>query len=520
MAARLERSHWLLIAIALVGAGMAGCPTARPGGEHATELLERLVQALNTGDQATFQNFAEANYAPAALNEDDAVNRAAALARIYTDAGGFTDVRTVSQVPTRVQADARARITDIEYCLSLDLLKAEGRDVVMNFTAREMFPASPSLRTPSPHEVQKAVDALASKYAVRGLFSGVILIAYNDNVILRRAYGDARISPRRPMTVDTRLSIASIGKMFTGVGVAQLVDAGKLSYDDTIGKVWPEYPDRDVREHVTIRQLLTHTSGMGPDDYYDHPRYKELLPTLRSVPDYMKLVVGTSRGGKPGEYQYSNSGYILLGAAIERLSGQSYYDYVRDHIFEPAKMSRSVYAMWDEPAPDIARPLTNFFTRNETAYVYRLGPFNPVVESPPRGGPQGGAHVTADDLLSFATALRSGKLVSPARFNEMTTPRSPSGAGAGGLLGDVREGLGVEVVKRNGHTFFGHTGGDFGVASLLYWYPDTGYTTILLSNRDPRAARVLANFTRALITRESMNGADPPVQECQGAERR
>ena len=519
MAARLERSHRLWIVGALVGAGMAACLTAGPGGEQATTLLDRLVQALNSGDQATFQSFADANYSSAALSEDDAVNRAAALARIYTDTGGFTDLRTVSEAPTRVQADARAQITGIQYCLSLDRAQDESRDVVTNFSAREMFAAGPSLRAPSPDEVQEVVDALASNYVAHDLFSGVILIAHNDRVFLRKAYGDARVSPRRPMTVDTRLSIASIGKIFTGVAIAQLVDAGKLSYNDTVGKVWPDYPDRDLRENVTIRQLLTHTSGLGPDDYYDNPRYKELLPTLRSVPDYMKLVVGTPRGGRSGEYQYSNSGYILLGAIIERLSGQTYYDYVRDHVFEPAKMSRSVYAMWDEPAPDIARPLTNFYTRNEHAYVYRLGPFNPEVESPPRGGPQGGAHVTADDLLSFVRALRSGGLVSPARFSDMTTPGSPSGAGAGGLQGDVREGLGVEVVKRNGHTFFGHTGGDFGVASLLYWYPDTGYTTILLSNRDPRAARVLANLTRALITRESINGAIPPAQECPAASR-
>ena len=95
------------------------------------------------------------------------------------------------------------------------------------------------------------------------------------------------------------------------------------------------------------------------------------------------------------------------------------------------------------------------------------------------------------------------------------TPASPSGAGAAGLTGDVREGLGIEVITQNGHKLFGHTGGDLGIASMVYWYPGTGYTTILLTNRDPRAARVLANLSRSLLTRQSINGAVPPPQGCE-----
>jgi CubicO group peptidase (beta-lactamase class C family) len=177
-------------------------------------------------------------------------------------------------------------------------------------------------------------------------------------------------------------------------------------------------------------------------------------------------------------------------------------------------MTHSFYHEMDHEDNDVAVPLTNLFTHDEH-YLYRLGtPRNAIYELAAKGGPQGGAYVTARDLFAFKRALLNGTLISPAAVKEMTTPHSASGAGAPGMAGEAREGLGVEVVTRNGHTFFGHTGGDLGVASMIYWYPDTGYTTILLSNRDPRAARVLANMTRALITQKTINGAVAPDYSC------
>jgi hypothetical protein len=122
--------------------------------------------------------------------------------------------------------------------------------------------------------------------------------------------------------------------------------------------------------------------------------------------------------------------------------------------------------------------------------------------------------MTARDLFRFYRAFHGGKLVSSARKQEMFTPSSPAGAGATGLSGDVREGLGTEVVRQNGHLFFGHTGGDLGVAASAYWYPDSDYTIIVLTNRDPRAARILTNFSRALLTRQTLAGATPPGQHC------
>lgn len=477
--------------------------------------MQKLVEMLGTGDQAAYERFAQQNYAPAALAEYPAEDHAASLARIYTDTGGFNDVRVVGEATDWVQAEACARITGIPSCLTLNRSKVDGRDFITDFSVRDLYPAGPELEAPTRDEVVRTIDTLAQKYANHDLFSGVILIAKGDEVIYKKAYGKASIAYDVPMTVDTRLNTASIGKSFTGVAIAQLVEAGKLSFDDTVGKVWPDYPNKEVRDKVTIRQLLTHTSGLGPKDYYDDPRYQALSSNIHSVADYMKLAVDTPLGAQPGEYLYSNSGYIIVGTIVERLSGQSFYDYVQEHIFKPAGMTRSLYAPADVKKLGTASSLTNFHEKSDHSYIYRLGPpLETSLQGGSIGGPQGGAWVTADDLFSFEKALRGGKLVSPAMLEKMTTAQGPSGAGASGLSGEARPGLGVEVITRNGHTFLGHTGGDFGVASFVYWYPDTGYTTIALSNRDPRAARVLLNVFRGLLTRKTLGNATPPPQTC------
>lgn len=495
--------------------GMASGMAAEPGTAPGAELLRELVEVLDTGDQAAYERFVRENYAPAALAEYDAENQAALLARVYTDTGGLTIERIADQSPEWVQAEARARITGIDYCLTLNRSEAEGHTFITDFSARDFYPAGPALETPEPEEVVRTIDALAGKYTERDLFSGVILFARGDEVIFKKAYGKASIAYDVPMTVDTRLNTASIGKIFTGVAIAQLVEAGELSFDDTVAKAWPDYPNRDVRGKVTIRQLLTHTSGLGPKDYYDDPRYPALSSRLRSVADYFRLAVDTPLGAEPGEYLYSNSGYIILGAIVERLSHQSFYDFVRDRIFEPAGMTCSLYAPGDVKNLGTASLLTNFHEQNDHSYVYRLGiPLETGLQGGSTGGPQGGAWVTAGDLFSFVKAFRGGKLVSPATRDEMTTAQGPSGAGAVGLAGEARPGLGVEVITRNGHTFLGHTGGDFGIASFVYWYPNADYTTIALSNRDPRAARVLLNVFRALLTRKTAGDAIPPPQAC------
>lgn len=472
--------------------------------------LERLLSVLQTGDQAAYEQFIERHWSPAALTEYPAEDHASSLARIFTDTRGLVLEGIVRTSAEWEQARGRSRLTGISYCLTL---KRDAAGIV-DFTAQDIYPAGPGLKTPTSAEVVRATQALAAAYDSVGDMSGVVLIAKDDRVVFRRAYGKASLAYDATMRLTTRLSTASIGKSFTAVAIAQLIDAGKLSLDDTVGKVLPGYADPVVRDQVTIRQLLTHTSGLG--DLYDHPKWPILRTRIRTVPGYMELVVGRPLLSEPGaKYEYSNAGYILLGAIVEKLSGRDFYDYVHDHIFLPAGMMHSSYPMGDDEAPGFATSLTNFMDRGETAYIYRLGrPRNAVLQHAGRGGPQGGASVTGDDLMAFDIAFRSGKLTSPAMVQLMTSVQGPSVGGRRGAQPETSPGLGFEVTSRNGHTMVGHQGGDLGVGSFVYHFPETGYTVVVLSNRDPRAVRVMLQMFRGLVTRSTLNGATPPPQEC------
>lgn len=495
-------------------AAVLACAAALPAGARIAPgsdavALDQLLSMLHTGDQAGYERFVRSHWSPAALKEYPAEDHASSLARIYADTRGFDLERIVRTSPEWVQARGRARLTGISYCVTLR------RDPggVADFTAQDIYPAGPDLMTPTPAEMVGATQALAEAYDKVGEMSGVVLVAKDDRVIFRRAYGWASLAYNAPMTVDTRLNTASIGKSFTGVAVAQLIDAGKLTLDDTVGKVLPDYPDKVVRDGVTIRQLLTHTAGLG--EHYHHPKWT-LRGRIRSVADYMPLVVGQPLLSAPGSrYEYSNSGYILLGAIIEKLSGRDFYAYVHDHIFVPAGMTHTSYPVIDDEAPGFATPLTNFMDKGETGYIWRLGrPRNAVLQHVARGGPQGGASTTADDLLAFEIAFRAGKLTSPAMVNLMTSPQGPAVAGRRGAQAETRPGLGFEVTSRNGRTMVGHQGGDLGIASCVYHFPESGYTLVIMSNRDPRAARVMLQMFRGLLTRSTLGGAAVPPQDC------
>ncbi|HEV2865321.1 MAG TPA: serine hydrolase domain-containing protein [Allosphingosinicella sp.] len=508
-------AHWagrtFVIAV-LLACPVQALAEARP--RLPVALAQEMAELIGRGDQSAYESFAASRYAPSVLADSFAAFQASLLARIYTDTGGFDRLRPVGAAPGWVLAEGRARITGLRYCLTVTYQDADGRSLVTGVTARDLHSAGPRLADPRPAELTGELDRVARAFERRNLFSGVILLAKDGRVVFRRAYGAASLRLGVPMRLDTRLNTASIAKMFTGVAIAQLVESGRLSYDDTLGDRWPDFPNPRIRS-LTIRQLLSHTSGLGPNDYYDDPRYPSVRDSLANVADYLRLAMDTPVENSPGTYNYSNSGFIVLGALVERLSGEDFYDYVGDHIFRPAGMRDSFYAPGDVRRLRTAASLTNFREQPDHSHLFVLGP---PVESPAMGGstggPQGGAWVTADDLFRFSQALRDGRLVSPQTLARMATAEGPPGAGPAGLLGEARAALGMEVIRNNGHVFYGHTGGDFGIASFIYWYPQTGYTTVVLSNRDPRAVRVLTNLSRALITRRSLDGAAAPSGHC------
>jgi CubicO group peptidase (beta-lactamase class C family) len=279
-------------------------------------------------------------------------------------------------------------------------------------------------------------------------------------------------------TTDTQFNIASMGKMFTAVAVLQLVKQGKLALDEPIGKYWPDYPNHNLANQVTIRELLDHTGGTG--DIFTSEFFAHRLQT-RTLTDYVRLFGDRSVRFEPGtRMEYSNYGYILLGRLIELVTGETYDNYVQEHIFAPAGMSHT--DLLHESAQGEVRAI---------GYMHSVAGLIPNTSLLPWAGTSaGGGYSTVDDLLRFARALRSGKLVSRPLVREATTDQTHYGYGLGfNLLGEGS---------------FGHEGGMPGANGELLILPRDRYVLIVLVNRDPRMASGMGWFIRQSLPQPSM----------------
>lgn len=327
--------------------------------------------------------------------------------------------------------------------------------------------------------VRGVVQALDSAAAAGG-FSGVVLVAKEGRPLVHAARGAANREQGIANTLDTRFQLASGDKLFTRLAIGQLLAAGRLSLQDTVGRFLPDYPDETIRRRATVEHLLKHGSGLGS---YWNPAYRRERERLRTLQDVVALFADQPPAFAPGaRTQYSNSGYILLGRIVEVLSGESYYDYVRRHLLEPAGMRSTAYLTLDEWPRDRALG----YTQREG---WDAGPpaggagarqtaFLPNTWSLPyRGNSAGGGYATAADLLRLDTALRAGRLV-PAEVLPRLFSQPPDASGRLMLANGGGPGANMEF----------HRLGD--------------YTVIVQANLDPPAgSRLFQAIARLLPQR-------------------
>ena len=308
------------------------------------------------------------------------------------------------------------------------------------------------------------INAAIDKAVAEDRFSGVVMLAKDGTPLLSRAVGMADPSKGIPNRPDTKFNLGSINKFFTHIAIGQLAAAGKLSLNDTIRKHLPDYPS-PVADKITIEQLLQHRSGLG--DIFG-PKFMASHASLRTLSDYLPLFADKPLEFEPGSDQrYSNAGFVVLGLIIEKISGQTYYDYVRDHITKPAGMTDTASYAIDENIPNRAIGQT------------KRGPEGPLPERrsniatlPARGSSAGGGYSTAPDLLRLTQALLADKLM-PKRWTDWLF--------TGKLDGAVGRNIGV-------------AGGSPGVNAVLEIDPP--YTLVVLSNYDPPSAEEVAREAR------------------------
>lgn len=324
-------------------------------------------------------------------------------------------------------------------------------------------------------EAMRLVDARAAAEAAADRFSGALLIARDGNVVLEKAWGLADRESKVPNTVNTRFRIGSMNKMFTAVATLQLVERKQIALDAPLAQYLPGYPNRDLVSKVTIRHLLTHTGGTG--DIFGR-QFDENRLQLRTHADYLKLYGERPLRFEPGSrWAYSNYGFVLLGAVIEKVTGQSYYDFAQNSVFSPAGMTRT----GSEPESTAVEGRAKGYMRKDDRWISNADTL------PWRGTAAGGGYSTVGDLFRFGLALHSGKLLSRSLRNlavspQAKTPRPGTAYGYGFLVeeGDMPR--------------FGHGGGAPGMNGELFIYPQSGVLVAALSNFDPPAASSVAGF--------------------------
>ncbi|HSE97444.1 MAG TPA: serine hydrolase domain-containing protein, partial [Blastocatellia bacterium] len=340
---------------------------------------------------------------------------------------------------------------------------------------------SPARRLTAEQMAQE-LKTFVSKLADADVFSGTVLLAKDGVPVFKGAYGIANKDFNVPNRIDTKFNLGSMNKMFTAVAIAQLVERGKLSFDDPLSKFLPDFPDKASAEKIKIKHLLTHTAGLG--GYFSKAWNESSRAMYRTVDDMIKRAAADEKLlFEPGtRWQYSNTGMLVLGKVVEVASGQSYFDYVRENIAKPAGMTNTDCYELDKVNTNLAVGYDKLFS--ETGVTFTNNIFAHVL----RGGPQGGGYSTVEDLLKFDVALRSNKLVG-AEYVKLLLSAKPE-------LNSPSYGYGFQVDSES--QVAGHGGGFIGINSNLDMFLGTGWTAIVMSNYS-RGAQPVQQKMRELI---------------------
>ncbi|HLE64260.1 MAG TPA: serine hydrolase domain-containing protein [Pyrinomonadaceae bacterium] len=435
-----------------------------PAGNQAAAWLE----AFNSGKRERIGDFLQKNYPARAEHTDQEMG-------FREMTGGFELRKVEESTPTKLVALVQERVSDQFARLTLEVEDADRHNIKNLELWTISRPAEFALPHLSESELISALGKRLKEEADAERFAGAAVVARNGKLVFSQAYGLADRDKKIPNTLKTRFRIGSMNKMFTAVATLQLVQAGKLALKDVLGKYLTDYPNKDVASKVTIEQLLTHTGGTG--DIFG-PDFDTRRLELRTLQDYVKLYGNRGLEFEPGSrWEYSNYGFILLGVLIEKVSGQSYYDYVREHIYTPAGMTATGSEPEDQP------------TNRSVGYTKRGGgsQWKPNTDTLPyRGTSAGGGYSTVEDLLQFATALQQNKLLN-ARYTEMLTVGKID-------TGNGKYAYGFADRMENGTRCFGHGGGAPGMNGNLAICPEPGYVVAVLSNMDPPAASRVSDF--------------------------
>ena len=479
MTVRHPLALWCLCVALLLGSACTSARQTEPDADRRQPSIRQFtawLDAFNSGDRDRYEEFLRDNFPSLLASLDEEMGF-----REFT--GGFDLQKLEHVTATQVTGLVQERASDQFARFELQVEATKPHIILSLNLAAIPRPQEFAIERLTEGEAIAGVEALVEAEAAADRFSGAVLVAKDGEVLFSDAYGLADREREIVNTLQTRFRIGSMNKMVTAVAILQLVEAGTIELDAPLGEYLPDYPNERLADLVTIHHLLTHTGGTGDIFGPDFDVHRE---ELRTLGDYVELYGTRGFEFRPGNrWAYSNYGFILLGVVIDRVTGQTYYDYVQEHVYEPAGMTSSGSVPEDEAVPD--RSVGYMKTPGTTEWV-------PNADTLPyRGTSAGGGYSTVEDLARFADALMNHELLSAESTELLMTRKVESGPGTGYAYGvdDRRD--------EDGNGWVGHGGGAPGMNGDLRIYPRSGYVVVVLANLDPPAAQRISNYLDARL---------------------
>jgi D-alanyl-D-alanine carboxypeptidase len=459
-------------------------PESPAGGQVA-----RYLEAFNSGDDKALSAYVHDHFTPVGPGGSTLDDRLRSQQRLYNSSRGLNVFQVNEPDRGQVELIAQLRLTQEWRQMTFMVEDAPPHRISGIRIVPADVPAIPEHTAQQP--IRPALQSYLERLVKADQFSGVVVIARRGETIFAESCGLADQERRIRNTLDTPFHYASVGKMFTAVAIGQLAEADKLDFDDTLDKHLPDYP-AEVARRITLDHLLTHRSGIL--DYF------EAIAELEKVrgsddpqQDYLSIFAKKPLRFTPGErFEYSNSNYILLGAIVERISGQPFEQYLDEHIFTPAGMTSTTL---DPDGRTAVKPAIGYTELDRDGKITPGSRRANTAHATGRGGAAGGGVTTAGDMIKFAEALREHRLLSPAITSELladqvASPRPGERYARGFISRDSSHGRIV-----------GHSGGFPGVDAQVDIY-ENGWTVVVLANNEA-VGEPVARHIENLLAAES-----------------
>lgn len=409
--------------------------------QRLQETVEHFFRVYNTGDSAAYYKLLEQAM-------PDKAQRTETLNRYIFSYGiiGKVEVKKIDILSPQ-QADIWAKDLRFDSWWKFSVITDSMQQFRKRMVKPERFTAAfLKENIPGPAQFSNEIDAYITG-KLQTNFSGNVFVSHKGQTIFSKSYGNNASGD--PNTYDQDFGLASMGKMFTAISILQLQERKRLSLQDTVGKFLPELKNKSLAP-ITIKQLLTHTSGMG--DFFESPIYNKIKDRITKTADFLPVIEEEKLAFEPGKgWQYSNSGFSLLGLIIEKISGIPYESYVQKNVFTPAFMLHST-----------------------------------------PGGGAGGGRSTVGDLLHFSNALLNYRLLGKETTNDLLQ-----------FTVNDQYGMGTEHYRLGNEHIVGHSGGFIRECTEFNIYTKGAYTVIILSNSNPPFGHFIADKIKELLIPKS-----------------